>query len=64
MKKFFSLLAVALCSFTSVLAQVTVKYVDQVINNGDIITYYATESIDEFEGDTSVVAGPLKDPTI
>lgn len=64
MKKFFSLLAVALCSFTSVLAQVTVKNGDQVINDGDIITYYATESIDEFEGDTSVVAGPQKDPTI
>lgn len=64
MKKFFSLLAVALCSFTSVLAQVTVKNGDQVINDGDIITYYATESIDEFEGDTSVVAGPQFDPTI
>lgn len=63
MKKFFSLLAVALCSFTSVLAQVTVKNGDQVINDGDIITYYATESIDEFEGDTSVVAGPQFDPT-
>ena len=64
MKKFFSLLAVALCSFTSVLAQVTVKNGDQVINDGDIITYYATESIDEFTGDTSVVAGPQFDPTI
>lgn len=63
MKKFFSLLAVALCSFTSVLAQVTVKNGDEVINDGDIITYYATESIDEFEGDTSVVAGPQFDPT-
>ncbi|EJW96691.1 secreted protein [gut metagenome] len=63
MKKFFSLLAVALCSFTSVLAQVTVKNGDEVINDGDIITYYATESIDEYEGDTSVVAGPQEDPT-
>lgn len=55
MKKFFSLLAVALCSFTSVLAQVTVKNGDEVINNGDILTFYAKETIDEFgTGDTLV----------
>lgn len=59
MKKFFSLLAVALCSFTSVLAQVTVKNGDEVINDGDIITYYATE--DDFG---FITAGPQKDPTI